>query len=383
MSEPPVDPATPPEPEAPPPEPGVQPPAAPPEPPPIRAYDLPGARQVVAAGLQLALASSRDVRRASVYIGLLVLGAFGPTVVLAVLALGKILSVPGIADEFAQSPQALFSANPRLAAVILHLTLLVLLGSLLFISISIDAHAIAISLLGANAAGKPLRLWEAVERARQVFWRLLGATGLVGIVSIIVTAIVNAILNSPRSDVDVRNFVAQIIATVATTPFAFAAAGVVLGEVGAIESLRRSYRLFRARPRIALVVVLFTLVTAAIETFALGAGADVAGRIAEVFHLSIAEGGVLLLVSIAVVLAFVVALGSLLFTIGAIVAAPQVAAFLGLTFYAGGLDRARVEGTRPKQTRWVTRPMVVSMILLGLVALLGLPTVSALTVRAP
>ncbi len=66
------------------------------------------------------------------------------------------------------------------------------------------------------------------------------------------------------------------------------------------------------------------------------------------------------------------AFGSLNFTIAAIVAAPQVAAFLGLTYYAGGLDRARDLPANAPRFRWVTRPMVVAIILVGLFSAIGL-----------
>jgi len=44
-----------------------------------------------------------------------------------------------------------------------------------------------------------------------------------------------------------------MIGALVVMPFAFAAAGVVLGDVGPVEALRRSMALFRARPRITLV----------------------------------------------------------------------------------------------------------------------------------
>src|SRR6185436_10772339 len=45
--------------------------------------------------------------------------------------------------------------------------------------------------------------------------------------------------------------------------------------------------------------------------------------------------------TVIVVLALVAAIGSLVFTMAVVLAAPQVVAFVGLTHYAGGLDRAR------------------------------------------
>src|SRR6185503_13857460 len=81
------------------------------------------------------------------------------------------------------------------------------------------------------------------------------------------------------------------------------------------------------------------------------------------------------------VLAFIVAFGSLTFTIAAIVAAPQVAAFLGLTFYSAGLDLARTPAGSPPRIRWVSIPMTVVMACLGVVALVGLPTIAGFQPR--
>ena len=63
--------------------------------------------------------------------------------------------------------------------------MLLILGGLLLVAISIDAQAIAIALLGGRASERPLRLREAVARARQTFWRLLGTGLLVGLASAI------------------------------------------------------------------------------------------------------------------------------------------------------------------------------------------------------
>ena len=173
------------------------------------------------------------------------------------------------------------------------------------------------------------------------------------------------------------SFIALAVATLALSPFAFAATGIVLGDVGAIEALQRSIALFRARKRIALTVTVFTLVTSAIQSFALGAGVDVAVRVGDVLHLNLDLGGLSLVMVTVIVLAVVMAFGSLTFTIAAIVAAPQVTAFLGLTYYSGGLDRARsADGVRPRRFRWVSIPMAVTMVGLLIAAALALPSVS-------
>ncbi|MCI0345184.1 MAG: hypothetical protein L0221_07015, partial [Chloroflexi bacterium] len=223
---------------------------------------------------------------------------------------------------------------------------------------------------------------EAVTRARQTFWRLAAAGALVVVVSGIVSFLVTLPFLRPFDGNTGAQFIGSMIGILVVTPWAFAATSIVLGDVGAIEALRRSVRLFRARPRIALVVVLFTLVTGAIQTFALGAGLDVAIRVAEFFHIGLDQGPLGLVLPGILVLAFIVAFGSLTFTIAAIVAAPQVAGFLGLTFYSGGLDRARApEGFRAGLFHWVSVPMAIAIAGIVVVAALGVPTITSFTPR--
>jgi hypothetical protein len=344
-----------------------------------RAYELPTAGKVVGAGLHLAATSSVAIRRASLYIGLLALGAFGPTAVLVLIGLGRLLSDPATAEALIVDPVRVLQQRPELVEPLLVIYLLVMTGLLLITTISIDAQGIAIALLGGIASERPLRLWEAVTRARQVFWRLAGAGFLVGIASSIVAFVIAIPFVRPLDTNTGVTFIASMIGSLVVTPFAFAATGVVLGDVGAVESLRRSMALFRARPWIAFVVVLFTLVTAAIQSFALGAGLDVAARVAELLGLGIESGGAALVLPAILTLAFITAFGSLTFTVAAIVAAPQVAAFLGLTYYSGGLDRARSDSAAPPaRFRWVTVPMLAFMVGLAILAALQLPTINAI-----
>jgi hypothetical protein len=359
-------------------------PIAPPPPPWSRTYELPSARQVVSSGLQLALASARPIRQASIYIGLLSLGAFGPSVILLLVGIGRLLTDPATADAMATDPFLIFFDQPELLGSFWLVYLLFGLGLLLLIAIGIDAQAIAIALLAGSASGEPIRLWEAITRARQAFWRLLAAGFLVGVVSGVVSLIVTFPFLRPYDTNQGISFIGQMVGILAVTPFAFAGTGVVLGDVSPLEALKRSVWLFRAKKRIALVVTLFTLVTAAIQTFAIGAGLDVAVRVAEALHLGLDQGIVPSLVLGVLILAFIVAYGSLAFTIAAIVAAPQVTGFLGLTFYTGGIDRARTPGVaRPRGFRWVTIPMGVTIAGIAIAGTLGLPSMVGLAPKPP
>lgn len=363
--------------------PGAYPPPSPPAPTWTRAYELPSARRVVSSGLQLAVDASAPIRRASIYIGLLALGAFGPAVVLLLLGIARLLSDPATAQLIAKNPQLVLLQQPEIVGPLALIYVLVLSGLLLLIAISVDVQGIAISILGGRASDRPMRLWEAITRARQVFWRLSGAGFLVGLASGIVSLVVTVpFMRSFDSNTGV-SFIGTAVGTLVVTPFAFAGTSIVLGDVGAVEALRRSMALFRARPRIAFVVTLFTLVTSAIQTFALGAGLDIAVRVGTFTHLSLDQGGIAPLLVTILVLAFVMAYGSLTFTIAAIVAAPQVAGFLGLTYFSGGLDKARTtDGRRPPRFRWVSIPMLLAMIGLLALAGFGLPSVVGFQPRA-
>lgn len=342
-----------------------------------RTYETPTARKVVSSGLQLAVDATASIRRASIYIGLLALGAFGPAVLLLLLAIGRLLGNPDTAALIARDPSRLLYEHPQIAEPFLYIYILLITGIILLGAISIDAQAMAIAILGGQAADRPLRIREAIIRARQVFWRLAGAGFLVGLAATVVTLVVTLPFVKPFQTNTGLRFVGSMVGALLVTPFAFAGTGIVLGDVGVTETLRRSLTLFRARPRIALVVTLFTLLTSAIQTFAIGAGADAAQRVGELMHLGLDQGGVQVILTAVIVLAFIVAFGSLTFTIAAIVAAPQVTGFLGLTYFSGGLDRARIPAGAPSpRLLWVSVPMLITMAGLLVLAILGLPTIT-------
>ena len=90
---------------------------------------------------------------------------------------------PAMVEALAVDPVGVFQEHPEIVEPLLVIYFLVMVGLLLLVTISIDAQGIAIALLGGIASDRPLRLQEAVVRARQVFWRLAGAGFRVGGVS--------------------------------------------------------------------------------------------------------------------------------------------------------------------------------------------------------
>ncbi|HLX35156.1 MAG TPA: hypothetical protein VKR30_07930 [Candidatus Limnocylindrales bacterium] len=329
--------------------------------PPLRAYELPSARQVVTFGLSLAYRASSELRRASIYIGLLTLALLGPPIVFLIelIAHFQVTDASTLAGMFA-------SRDPATVGPLLLFVVLLYLAIVGWLAVSVDGQLIAVALLAAREGDRSFTLREATVRARQVFWRLVRGSILVGLVTGILQLVLGAAFSAAFTSGTGTSVVLSVLGAILVAPLGFLATGVVLGDVGAVEALRRSIRLARTRPRIALVVALFTLLSAAIQLFALSAGLDLFVGAASVVHLGFSGGAGPLAVVILGGLAFVMAFGSLSFTVAALVAAPQVAAFLGLTFYTGGLDRAREIPAGAPKFRWVTRPMIAVIVLVML-----------------
>jgi hypothetical protein len=266
----------------------------------------------------------------------------------------------------------------------------------------VEGQAVAVALLASRAAGRQLSLRAAVMRSRAVFWRLVRGGLLVGIPLGAVELSVELILGVEGPGAQGTALVATAIRTVAGMPFAYLATGIVIGDVGAVEAVRRSMRLASARWRIALMVAVFAALAQYLVLFGLGAGGDIVARIAEPLGLD-PQGGPIAVIAVALLASvFILALGTLQFTVVAIASAPQVVAFLSLTRFTGGLDQAQLAETAavplsagktlaptfspagggygqpsywnvapaPNRFRWMTRPLLigVAIALLAMVA---------------
>lgn len=344
------------------PAPAVRPASAPSaEPSPSRA--LPSAREVVTRGLLLASAGSGELRRASLYFGLIVLATCGPFVAYTLASIVRLDELPSPEDG---------------AAVIL--VWVAILGA---VAIGIETAAVAIAVLGGRAAGTPMSLRAAVARSRVVFWRLAGAWLITTLASVFVRWVVGSVLPALTSP---EGLVAGLVATVATAPLTYAQTGIVIGDVGVMIAIRRSIVLTRARPAYAAAIVAFALAATIVQIFAISGGLEIVVRIEELLAIDVATSGgfaILLLVALGLLVAF----GSLVFTIVAIQAAPQVVAFLALTGYSAGLRpdegaASRIDATpsipaaawaapagAARPFRWVTLPMTGGIVLAVVVLL--------------
>ena len=354
----------------------AEPEAAPPEPepevpPPLA--PMPGAWSTLSGGLDLSLAANRQLRGASVYIGLLTLALVGPFVVI-ILAFGAAQGgFDWLEDAMVGIQPDMVPVNGSVATYLFVSGFVAFIG---FFVISVESQIIAVAILGGRALGRPMTLREALHRSRQVFWRVVGASILVGFLLILPNLVLNAVLASafdPTSETP--TVIATGIGALLAAPFAYIVSGIVLGDVGAGEAVRRSTRLARARWRLAIAVSSVGAVVAYIQLFATGAGVDILSRFGGAMHLGFDSTAGTIALSL-VVLTGVLAIGSLTFTLTALRDAPQIVAFVGMTGYGAGLDRSRrIEGVR-LPVRWISIPMAIAIVIGALAGLAGVLTLA-------
>jgi hypothetical protein len=316
---------------------------------------------LLSGSLDLVTQSRIPLRNASLYIGLLGVLTMGASLLT--------LFAPGV-DLFADPPTGI-NGWTILAWTISFLAI---------IAISIEADIVGIAILAGAMAGRPLTLSEALRRSRQVFWRVLRASIGVGVVTYTVTWVLQQAFDGIFGDAtDAAPVGAALLAAVITAPFIYVPVGIVVGDVAALESIRRSIRLARARFRLAVVASLFAVVAQFLLVFAASAGLDLVIRALEPFRgeietLDTANAGGFAVVAVGAMIALF-AYWTLTFTVSALTSAPQVVAFLGLTGYSSGLDGAR-DATddgpvRPSPAR-MSRPMAVGAVISAAAAVLAI-----------
>lgn len=331
----------------------------PPAPSPFAAIPLSG-RAVVTASFELLATAQRPLRSASFYAGWLALATIGP---LALLLWRLDSAGPAVVDGLLGIDTAPV-AGPLSVALFL-----AVLG---YVAVVIDSRAIAAAVIAGELERRPVRLAGALRLARRRFWRLVGVALLVSIPTVIGqtvgSTVAEAVLPGSPQAAAAAGVVTGIVAS---TPFAYTLAGVVLGEAPVVESLRRSVRLARVRPRLALAVAAFGVASQLLLFFALTAGLDIVVRIIDAVVLPPGVAGDV--VGALAIAAIVFALGTLLFTAEALAAAPQVHAFVALTHYARGLELARGDEVvgRPWEP-WLGRALAVAVVVAVVVTLAGL-----------
>lgn len=211
---------------------------------------------------------------------------------------------------------------------------------------------------------------KSISLARKGFWSVLGVQVLVGIVSSFATVVVSLGVLFIIGPVEPISYGLQlVVGLLIGTPVVYVPAAIVLGGTDIAESIRRSFRLARARKRLAVVVTLFGLISQFVVLFGLSAGLDAVARF--IVGTGLTESFPPAVV-VPIAAAFVFAIGTLVFLVEAIAAAPPVYAFIALTHYTWGLEAGRRDPVRVRHAwdPWLT-PGLALVALLALLALLG------------
>jgi len=316
--------------------------------------DPPGAVEIVARGVDVNVQLSGEIRRRSIFVGLLFLAAIGP---IALVAIAHSAATGGFdwLVELVQR-QDLGGEPVRYATVI------VALGALAAGAISVDVQLMAIGTVAAGLTGRPVALRSSVALARAGFWRLVFASIAVGLILFLP----RQLLVDPalRGSGEARLLLTTVFDLLISTPFAYVGAAVVLAHVGPIGAVRASWRIARRRWRLAFVIGIVNTAVSYLATFAIGAGLDILVRIADALGIDRGLGSIQTIELAVIVGLAIVALGSLTMTIAALSVAPQVVAWLGLGGSTAGLGPAVVhplDDPRPA-ARLVSWPMTVALV---------------------
>lgn len=327
-------------------------------------------RRLLAASFDLLSRSGRDLRRASFYIGAMVLGTVGP------LALGSwAITVFSVERSTTEMESVLQGPGGFTFAI------LVVVATIGLVVAAVESRTLAVTVLGGAMVERPISTRQALARSRRSFWRAVAASIIVAIPLSLAQAVATAILEPVLgAAVEASVVTSTVVTALIGAPFAYTLAGVVLGDVDPFEALKRSFRVYGARKDAAMIVVVFETVAALLILFGISAGLDVALRVFDTLGLGPDTGPVGMAVTTVGIVSIVFAFGTLLFTVMALTVAPQVVMFVGLTHATFGLDRVTPGGTddpdAPRQPgaggfRWFSRPMLVGF-LVGSLGLAGL-----------
>ena len=262
-------------------------------------------RQLLGVAFDLLGRSTADMRRASFYIGSIVLGTVGPFA-LASWAVGVVsldLSFEEMERRYTGGGEAWLTVVGFLALVGL-------------VVAAVESRNMAAAILGGRMAGQPVSPRQALGRSRMVFWRTVVAAIIVGIPLLIAEAIAGFVVETVVGRAEDLSVVSTTLVTATIgAPFAYVLCGVVLGDVDPLESVRRSFRVFLARKLAAAIVVTFETVAVLLIVLGLEVGLDLALRVLDALGLGMDSGPVGLALVTAGLVATVFAFGTLVFTV--------------------------------------------------------------------
>jgi hypothetical protein len=329
--------------------------------------DLPGPRRLVATSVELLRRSAPEVRSGALAVGLQFLGLVGPLLVLVAVAVERL---PDPSVLFGETQQAA-PADAALASL-LGLGILVALGGTT--ALAIESRAIGLAIVGARAVSRPVGVGAALRRSRQTFWRLLALSAAVelpiGIVGSLVGEAIAGLVGARGS----AGAAGLLAAVVLQAPLAFAAAGIVVGDLGLRATLARSIRLVVDAPRTALVVIAVGGAAQVLLILALNGGLEVVAFLADLADLGLGpDDPARTFATLVVLLGASSAAGSLLFSVTCLAVAPQaVVGALGGPIR--GLERAADEAG-PGPSRWLSLPMALGIATAVVVSIVGIQNV--------
>lgn len=333
---------------------------SPPDPSPPRAVD------VVGRAIDLNLGASAQIRRGSIYAGLLFLAAIGPLAALVVAHSIRAGGFDWITDLIASGPTTRVDLGPFAGVVLI-------IAVVCAVAISVDVQLIALAVMGSRAVDRSIGLQTAIGLARRRFWRLVFASIAVGLILVIPRQILANALAFASSELSVLASTALDIGL--SAPFAYVGAAVVLGAATSLQAVRSSWRMARRRWRLAFLIGVVNTAVSYLAGFAVSAGLDILGRIAIGLGIDRALGTVQSIELVAIVAVAIVAIGSLTMTIAVLSVGPQVVAWLGLGGPADGIaEPGTGGGADPASSpiwpsRLVSRPMQVALIIEAAAAL--------------
>lgn len=324
--------------------------------------DAPTSRRLIGRSFDLDIRSSRELRNASLFMASQFLLVVGPVLfVVAVL----FIRLPAFIDMFDPTlvePGSFDDLGAPYLAFFVQLMLASSIAVIGGIAITIESQIIAIAVLAGRLVGRPVTLRQAVARSRQTFWRMVRASILVGIPAVIAGLALEGTVGQivdPESEGYL--LVSLAVGVLVAIPFAYVPAGIVLGDVGAREAIARGFRLVRAHRSIAVVIALFTAAAQFLQFFAIGAGGDIVVRVGVALNLGFDHGDAQSALTYVLIVASIVAVGTLLFTTIAIAVAPQVVAFIALAKVQTGLDRV-LDPVAPPTVEPAVEPAVASTV---------------------
>jgi hypothetical protein len=343
-------------------------PAIPAPPPPA----VQSTRRLIGASFDLLTQSTAEMRAASFYIGGVVLATIAP-LALATFAIEVAAPTSGEVD---------FDAFFRSSAAAGWYSLTAIVAGLGLVVANVESQNLAVAILGARYADRPIDARAALARSRMSFWRAILAAIIVTVPVSIVTQIVDGVVVDISNGSNAWSFVVAIVVGVLIgAPLAYLLTGVVLGDVDPFEATRRSFRVFQARKWSAAIVALFEALATLIVLVGIGAGLEIVLGLFDAIGLDAGSGALGLAIIAAGIVVATFALGTLIYTALAISVAPQVVMFVGLTRATIGLDHVRPHGDHDPAIRrtgrrafhWITIPLWIGLAI-GLIGLVGVLT---------